>query len=307
MFWCCNTFFLAEPGTPFWNLGFFVVGIVCIWLTFCVKQSAVALSGVLFKEFKDKRRDVIPGTSQVAEFFNPAAIFQLPDSNTHVQTYNSLQSLDSLMRQGRQFIGIMFLLCWLIVLTIDNLITHKFDISNSQEWQTLYYTVMIVTPFGHFLQYVILGYSYKFDEGFFTQSTTYFEYTRHESKELISTNKKNMEGANLKTDITESRNEKDLENGSESLVSKRNYVAQDRESNTRFAIPMMNKRKSKKKFISGVWKDTPPQTMANDGINCSCSDNTTFFASARKLVGLRRVIGCPHNPSSPEDMRDEGP
>ena len=213
MFWCCNTFFLAEPGTPLWNLGFFVVGIVCIWLTFCVKQSAVVLSGLIFKEFRDKRRDIIPGTSQVAEFFNPAAIFQLPDSNTHVQTYNSLQSLDSLMRQGRQFIGIMFLLAWLIVLTMDNLLTHQFDISNSQEWQTLYYIVMIVTPLGHILQHVILGYSYKFDEGFFTQSTAYFEYTRHESKELIATDKTNMEGANLTKDATGSSNEGDLENG----------------------------------------------------------------------------------------------
>ena len=84
---------------------------------------------------------------------------------------------------SRQFIGTILLAAWLTGLTTFNVAVHDFDINKKVEWQVLYIVSIFCIPLGHVLQYVMLWFFFQFDEGFFTQSTAYFEYKPTEKQQ----------------------------------------------------------------------------------------------------------------------------
>ena len=308
MFWCCNTFFFKqEIGTTLHNIGYFVVGIVCIWLTFLVKRLAVFLTDIFFKKYVKIERDILPRSSRLSEFFNPASIYQLPDSNTHVQSYNSLQSSESLIRQGRQFIGTILLLVWLIVLSIDNFTTHRFDIDKSVEWQIFYCTGILVVPLGHLLQYVVLGFSYRFDEGFFTQSTTYFEYSSIQGHDVQAL--KNMamaetyEYAGNKDINVDMEHEENIENIALAIGK---YVdAPEDPGECIESCPGWMERaslKSGKTYITGTWHNIPPPTVTAEDIHCTCRVDNALINAISEPLGTKRKTNCPHNANISEGL-----
>ena len=267
MFWCCNTFFIGQTiGTHLHNLGYFVLGFVCLWLEFFVKMLAVFLTDIFFKKFIKTERDFLPRTRRWSEFFNAASVYQLPDSNTHVHSYNSLQLSGNLVRQARKYIATILLLVWLIVFCLSNYITHDFDIDKSvNEYQTFYCIGIVVVPLGHLLQYVLLDFSYRYDEGFFTQSTAYFEYSK-----LPRNDKQVLNGMSM-TELNTHGNKDDMskdiildtkESSENRSLALEKYIAELEAAEQCFTRcpEWINKAvvKSEKTYITGSWKDIPP-------------------------------------------------
>ena len=175
MFWCCRTFFTAEIGSHLHNFGYFMTGIICPCTLYLFNVVAVYLSNYIYKDLKNSHRNVNSGGSWT-DLVNPVTVIQLPNAHTHEESYNSMQSTNLLIMISRQFIGTILLAAWLTGLTTFNVAVHEFDINKKVEWQVLYIVSIFCIPLGHLLQYVMLWFFFQCDEGFFTQSTAYFEY-----------------------------------------------------------------------------------------------------------------------------------
>ena len=178
MFFCSHMYFVAPRGSAKQVLGFFVVGFICVGFKACLTLDVTYVNGLIYgKAFQRvPRTDVIRKNDRLARIFNSAEVLQLPTSTTHDMTYNSVHSVNLMVRMSRQCVAYTMLLGWCSVLLPVNLVVVQFDIALSYEFQYLLILGAIVVPLGWLASYLLLYAYFRLDKGYLSRVDMLYVY-----------------------------------------------------------------------------------------------------------------------------------